>query len=545
MEINMTREEISTEGARILIVDDVPANLRILSDALESRGYRIQAATDGATALRIVESGAPELILMDVMMPGMDGYETCRRIRMIPGMQHVPVIFITALNETEDIVEGFEAGGVDYLSKPFSEAEVHARVATHLQVGRLTRALAERNAELEKAIAERRAAEQTSQSLARQLEIIAEQDQDRWGYAGIIGQSAALLSVLRQVQLLQKADRTSALITGESGSGKEMIARAIHHGGLRSKGPFIAMNCSAIPRELVESTLFGHRKGAFTGAATDRQGLFELADKGTLFLDEIGEMPADLQAKLLRVLETGVFTPLGAVNEMSSDVRIIAATHVDFAKRIENGSFREDLYFRLARFVIELPPLRERRDDIPLLVSHFAEYFSSELGFRRTVPVTPAALDALSRHDFPGNIRELRNIMERAVLESGGDPIRPEHLHFLAIRRPLAEIRNIEVAPAAADGPSGLDIEKLVNRRSASGGHTGDPELDSDESRILNYVREHGMINNTDCRHLLDVDRHRANYLLKKLNQYGLLQIVGTGRWAVYRLNQDHPQRGQ
>ena len=367
----MNRPDTSIEGARILIVDDVPANLRILSDALESKGYRIQAATDGETALKIIEAGIPELVLLDVMMPGLNGYETCRRMKKMPGMEHIPVLFITALNETEDIVEGFEAGGMDYLTKPFSEAEVHARVSTHLRVGRLTRALEVRNAELEQAIRERKQAERTTANLSRQLEIIAEQDAERWGYAGIIGDSPQLEAVLKQVQLLQKSDRTSALVTGESGTGKEMIARAIHHGGVRAKGPFIAMNCSAIPRELVESTLFGHMKGSFTGAAADKQGLFEMAHGGTLFLDEIGEMPLDLQAKLLRVLESGTFTPVGAGTERTSDVRIIAATHVHFAERIEEGSFRQDLYYRLARFVIELPPLRERVEDIPILTNTF------------------------------------------------------------------------------------------------------------------------------------------------------------------------------
>jgi len=408
----MNEPIITTQGARILIVDDVAANLRILSDALESQGYRIQAAMDGEKALKLVASGAPELILMDVMMPGIDGYETCRRIKQMPGMEHVPVLFITARSESEDVVKGFEAGGIDYLSKPFSEEEVHARVATHLRVGRLTRALKERNDQLERAIADRKTAEHATARLTRQLEILAEEDADRWGFAGIIGQSDRMLSILKQVQLLQSSERTSVLVTGESGTGKEMIARAIHHGGVRSNGPFIAMNCSAIPSELVESTLFGHLKGSFTGASTDKQGLFELAHQGTLFLDEIGEMPLDLQAKLLRVLESGTFSPVGATVEHTSDVRIIAATNVDFEQRIQEGGFREDLYYRLARFVIQLPPLRERSEDIPLLATHFAEHFSSELGHRSIIPVSVQALERLKAHTFPGNIRELKNIMK-------------------------------------------------------------------------------------------------------------------------------------
>lgn len=527
----MNDQTVDTSGARILIVDDIPANLRLLSEALESQGYRIQAATDGETALNLVKAGPPELILMDVMMPGIDGYETCRRIKQIEGLEDIPVLFITARNETEDLVEGFNAGGIDYLSKPFSEAEVHARVSTHLRVGRLTNALKNRNQELEKAILDRKVAEQTTATLTRRLEIITEEDADRWGYAGIIGQSSQLDEIFKQVQLLQKADRTSALVTGESGTGKEMIARAIHHGGLRSKGPFIAMNCSAIPGELVESTLFGHLKGSFTGASADKAGLFELADQGTLFLDEIGEMPLDTQAKLLRVIESGAFTPVGATSERKSNVRIVAATHVDFAKRIEEGSFREDLYYRLARFVVELPPLRNRTEDIPLLAAHFVEQFSSELGFRNIVPIASSAIIRLQQYPFPGNIRELKNIMERAVLESGGEHITPEHLHFISMKKP----EPIQTVADPKPEKSTISKEQLVYKRSSS---SGKDDLDSDESRIMQFVRENDMINNSDCRTLLEVDRHRANYLLKKLNQYGLLQIEGSGRWAVYRLNE-------
>lgn len=532
----MTDTQIETKGARILIVDDVPANLRILSEALESEGYRIQAATDGETALKLVASSAPDLILLDVMMPGIDGYETCRRLKQRPECQHTPIIFITARNETEDVLAGFEAGGVDYLTKPFSEAEVHARVATHLQIGRLTQALRQRNQELEEAIKQRNVAEQQTAQITRQLEQITEQESDRWGYEGIIGQSAAFDDLLKQVLLLQKADRTSALVTGESGTGKEMIARAIHHGGSRAKGPFVAMNCSAIPGELVESTLFGHLKGAFTGATSAKQGLFEMAHNGTLFLDEIGEMPLDLQAKLLRVLETGTFTPVGATEEREANVRIVAATNIDFSERIEAGTFREDLYYRLARFVIEIPPLRERAEDIPLLAAHFVEYFSAELGFPQIVPLGAEAVVRLQAHPFPGNIRELKNIMERAVLESGGQIITPEHLHFISVR-PRSQITSTPAPVVTPPAPT-VDAEQLMTKRSLANEPT---DQDTDEKRILNYVRDNGMINNSDCRQLLKVDRHRANYLLKKLNQYGLLQIVGSGRWAVYRLTATQP----
>lgn len=528
----MPESPVNTAGARILIVDDVPANLRILSEALESQGYRIQAATDGETAIKLVAASAPDLILLDVMMPGIDGYETCRRLKRMPATQHTPILFITARTEPDDVVAGFEAGGVDYLTKPFSEAEVHARVSTHLQIGRLTQALRDRNQALEAEIEKRQQAEHQTAQVSEQLERVTEQESDRWGYEGIIGQSREFEATLKQVQLLQRADRTSALVTGESGTGKEMIARAIHHGGSRSKGPFVAMNCSAIPSELVESTLFGHLKGAFTGATSAKKGLFEMAHEGTLFLDEIGEMPLELQAKLLRVLESGAFTPVGATHEQQADVRIVAATNIKFSQKIEEGLFREDLYYRLARFVIELPPLRDREEDIPLLATHFSQHFSAEMGFAKVVPISAEAITTLQQHSFPGNIRELKNIMERAVLESGGDIITPEHLHFIAVR-PRVTHRSNQAQASTAPTPAPIDAETLVNKRSLAG--TG-KDLDTDESQILEYVRENGMINNGDCRQLLKVDRHRANYLLKKLNQYGLLDIVGTGRWAVYRI---------
>ncbi len=527
----MTDTVIDISGARILIVDDVPANLRILSEALESQGYRIQAATDGETAIKLVAASAPDLILLDVMMPGIDGYETCRRLRKLPESTHIPIIFITARSETEDVVAGFQAGGVDYLTKPFSEAEVHARVATHLQIGRLNQALRQRNQELEEAIRDRQQAETETAKITRQLKIVTEQESERWGYDGIVGQSPQFEAVLKQVQLLQQADKTSALITGESGTGKEMVARAIHHGGSRANGPFIAMNCSAIPPDLVESTLFGHRKGAFTGATSDRAGLFELAHDGTLFLDELGEMPIALQAKLLRVLETGAFTPVGANAEQTSNVRIVAATNIDFARAIEEGTFREDLYYRLARFVIQLPALRERTEDLPLLVGHFIQEFSAELGFPNLIPISPEAIETLRTHSFPGNIRELKNIIERAVLESGGDCITPAQLHFIDVRS-RTTTPTLSAPPTPEPKAPAADREALVIKRSQS---DGKHKLDSDEAKILDYVRENGMINNGDCRALLDIDRHRANYLLKKLNQYELLRIEGSGRWAVYR----------
>jgi DNA-binding NtrC family response regulator len=221
----------------------------------------------------------------------------------------------------------------------------------------------------------------------------------------------------------------NVLITGESGTGKELVARAVHFGSARAKGPFVPVNCVAIPSELAESMFFGHVRGAFTGATMDRKGFFESAHGGTLFLDEIGDMPALLQAKLLRVLEDGFITPLGSTRERKVDVRIVAATNADLETHIQSGTFRRDLYFRLAQFPVDLPALRERPEDIPLLARHFMQLFSQEMGIT-TPSLDPAALKMLSRHSFPGNVRELKNVIERALIESGGEPVRAHHIHL-------------------------------------------------------------------------------------------------------------------
>ncbi|MBI1925294.1 sigma-54-dependent Fis family transcriptional regulator [Candidatus Poribacteria bacterium] len=374
-------------NAKILIVDDIPANLNLLAGHLESFGYRVVAVPSGVRALEIVERTQPELILLDIMMPEMDGFETCRRLKANPTTADIPVIFITAKDEIESLIEGFSVGGVDYITKPFSEAEVRVRVQNHLKISRLTQQLIQRNRELQREMAQRKQAElardkteDARQTANAQLSILSQREAERWGIDGFIGNSQMIERILNDVRQLQTIGTTSVLILGESGTGKELIARAIHFGGPRAKGPFIPLNCSAIPHELAESTLFGHIKGAFTGATTDRKGYFELANGGTLFLDEIGDMPLELQAKFLRVLEDGVFAPVGGAQQKQVDVRVVAATNADLQAKIAEGTFREDLYYRLARFPVKVPPLRERKEDIPLLAEHFLRLFATEMG---------------------------------------------------------------------------------------------------------------------------------------------------------------------
>ena len=313
-------------------------------------------------------------------------------------------------------------------------------MATHLRLNRLTRELREKNLALEKRTAEltaeiqrRQHAEQALERADEQLAVLSGLEAERWNLAGLVGGSRHIRRVVEDIRRLQAFTRTSVLITGESGTGKELVARAIHFDSQRSQGPFIPVNCVAIPAELAESLLFGHVKGAFTGAVSDRKGYFELAHGGTLFLDEIGDMPVSLQVKLLRVLEDGCVTPVGANQSRTVDVRIVAATNADLDARIEAGTFRQDLFFRLARYRVNTPALRERPEDVPILALHFLRLFAAEMGLRPPA-LTPPALEALQRHDFPGNVRELKNVIERALIESGGDAIRPEHLGLPAVR---------------------------------------------------------------------------------------------------------------
>ena len=451
---------------KILIVDDNPTNLQVLTDALEPSGYHILVAPNGEIALKTAALGIPDLILLDVMMSGLDGLETCRRLKSDKITRDIPVIFISARGEMQVLVDGFRAGGVDYITKPFHAEEVLVRVENHLKRVRLTRELVRKNNELlaanerlQKEIGLREKVEQDLQTADEKLGIISEREAKRWGIADLVGESKTIRTILDHIHKLHNFGATSVLMTGESGTGKELIARAIHFGGPRSAQAFVPVNCVAIPRDLAESMFFGHVKGSFTGATSDRKGYFELADGGTLFLDEIGDMPLLLQAKLLRVLEDGKVTPVGSTLERKVDVRILAATNVDLHAKIAEGAFRQDLYFRLARFTVLTPPLRERPEDVALLASHFLELFAMEMGIK--VPtLSAAALAKLERYQFPGNVRELKNIIERALIESSGAEILPTHLYLIAPAGPVQGFVKQTPLPAPATQDLPLNIEE-------------------------------------------------------------------------------------
>ena len=433
----MIQTSIDLKGAYVLVTDDVPANIDVLRQALETDDYQVMGAASGAEALEVAAYQQPDLILLDVMMPGLDGFETCQRFKEDETLRQIPIIFITARGDTEDIVRGLAAGGVDYIVKPFQQEEVLMRVRTHLERYRLMQAQAQHAAQLQQSYDELAQAHRDlereirqRQALASKLEKVSERETERWGVEGFVSQSPLLQGILQNIKMLEKADSLSVLITGESGTGKELIARAVHVNSARASGPFIPVNCATIPRELSESMLFGHKKGSFTGAHDDQEGFFDLADGGTLFLDEVGDMPADLQTKLLRVLEDGQVMPLGASQSHPVDVRVVAATHVDLDARIQQGGFRQDLFYRIARYAVQVPPLRQRKEDILLLAQHFLKLFAQEMGMEAPAlggEVAPLLVD----YDYPGNIRELKNIVERALIESQGQDIGPGHLHLV------------------------------------------------------------------------------------------------------------------
>jgi DNA-binding NtrC family response regulator len=401
-------------GGRILVVDDAPANLRLLADLLTVHGHEVSTAASGAEALERIAKIEPDLILLDVMMPALDGFAVCDRLKAEPATHDIPVIFITALNETDDKVRAFSTGGVDYVTKPFEPRELLARVGTHLALRAARRELAEQNARLREEIEAHRRARGTIDALSDEIRV-------EHNAAEIVGGAAAFRRVLEQVTLVAATDST-VLILGETGSGKELIARAIHERSRRREHPLVKLNCAAIPRELVESELFGHEKGAFTGATRQRRGRFEMADGGTLFLDEVGELPPEAQAKLLRVLQDQVFERVGGSATVRTDVRVIAATNRDLEREAAMGVFRADLFYRLNVFPVAVPPLRERREDIPTLIRRFADRAARRLG-KPVASVSPAFLERAMAYRWPGNVRELENFVERAAILARGSEL--------------------------------------------------------------------------------------------------------------------------
>jgi formate hydrogenlyase transcriptional activator len=413
---NGSAEEVTNT---VLIVDDTPNNISILFDVLTKSRYKVLVATDGKSALEQAAYALPDLILLDVMMPGMSGFEICRLLKSSPKTQGIPVIFMTALTETVNKVNGFNMGAVDYITKPFEIHEVLSRIGTHLALATLRQKLeqlvTQRTADLNKALVE---VEGLKDQLQAENVYLKEEIKQSKNPDDIISQSKIFEKILNKIRQVAPTNST-VLINGESGTGKELLARAVHHLSNRKNKPIIKLNCAALPASLIESELFGHEKGAFTGATAQKSGRFELADGGTLFLDEIGEMPLELQPKLLRVLQEGEFERVGSTKTLKVNVRIIAATNRDLEKEIAEGRFREDLYYRLNVFPVSSIPLRERKEDIALLVKHFCLKHGADQG--KVIDQVPQkVIDALMAYHWPGNIRELENVVERSIIMSPG-----------------------------------------------------------------------------------------------------------------------------
>jgi formate hydrogenlyase transcriptional activator len=450
------------DAASILVVDDTPANLGFLIETLSQAGYSVRVATDGDSALEQARYAPPSLVLMDAMMPGIDGFETTRRMRGTATLAQVPVIFMTALSESQDKVRAFAAGANDYVTKPFQHEEVLARVQTHIARRALERELERTNAELEIRVDARTRELQDALAEVEALKVRLQQENQYLKREisehvsdAIVGRSPALQHALAQVALVAPTDAT-VLIRGETGTGKELIARALHERSERREGPLVKLNCSAISAGLVESELFGHVKGAFTGAHDRRVGRFELANGGTLFLDEVSELPLETQAKLLRVLQEREFEPVGSSKTQKVNVRVVAASNRDLAEDSRSGRFRSDLYYRLNVFPIDLPSLRDRRDDIPLLATYFMQRVARKLG-KRIDGIESASLRRLVDHGWPGNIRDLQNVIERAAILAEG--------RQLVVDWALGPDRDVRAptanghapAPASAPPPPGED----------------------------------------------------------------------------------------
>ncbi len=440
----LTESEIFS--ASILIVDDKESNISLLKQLLEDAGYTCVTSTmEPQSVITLHGKHRYDLILLDLQMPVMDGFQVMEALKSIESGSHFPVLAITA--QPGHKLRALEVGAKDFISKPFDLAEVKTRIRNMLEVRLLHKKLLiynklleetvqERTSDLLKAnvqlmleIEERKKAEGSLQGTYAEIKtlkdrlqeenIYLQQEVDReYNFGEIIGQSSALTRVFLQVEQVAPMNAT-VLLLGETGTGKGVVARAIHSSSARKGRALITVNCTTLPATLVESELFGRERGAYTGSDTRQIGRFELADGGTIFLDEIGEMPMDLQCKLLRVIQDGEFERLGSPRTTKVDVRIIAATNRNLADEVKNGTFREDLYYRLNVFPITMPPLRQRKDDIPLLVNHFVAKFNKKIG-KKIETVSKETLNSLQGYNWPGNVRELESIIERAVIITQG-----------------------------------------------------------------------------------------------------------------------------
>jgi len=452
------------EAHRILVVDDEVKMRRLLEMSLKNMGHEVVQAADGGEAIACFDEAPFDLVMTDLKMPRMDGIQLLRTLR--ERGEEVPVIVLTAFGTIETAVEAMKLGAADYIIRPFEMETLELAVTRALAMG------------------------------AMQRENRFLRDEVARGWGEFIGRSPKMQSLYELIQQVAPA-RSSVLIVGETGTGKELVARAIHQASGRD-GLFVPINCAAIPAELLESELFGHQKGAFTGAHRDRMGKFELANGGTIFLDEVTEMPLALQAKLLRVLQEGTVERLGAQRAVKVDLRIVAATNRDPQQAVSEGTMRQDLFFRLNVVRVDVPPLRERHEDIQLLAEHFLEKYSAELG--RPVPrLTEAALRSLHAYGWPGNVRELENLMERAAVLCRGKTVDPQHLP--------QDVGHAAAAAAAAAGPAGTaELDSLLL----------DEHVAALEKQLIQAALQRSDDNKSAASRLLGVSERTLWYKIKK-----------------------------
>jgi two-component system response regulator HydG len=451
-----------TEKTKILVVDDEASHRAMLRAVLTAEGCDVSEVADGTEAIRAVEQEAFDLILMDLRMTTMDGIEALAGIRRVSPL--VPVLIMTAYASVKTAVEALKAGAFDYLTKPLDIEELKVLIDKALDHYHLR---------------------QENLSLRERLN-------DRFDFGRIIGRSAAMKALLETLALVAPTDAT-VLILGESGTGKEVIANALHQNSPRAGRPFVKVSCAALPETLLESELFGHEKGAFTGATARREGRFQMAHGGTIFLDEVGETSGATQTKLLRVLQERAFEPLGSSRTVTVDIRVMAATNRDLSKEVQEGRFREDLFYRLNVVPLTVPPLKERREDIPLLADHFLAIFR-EKNRKPVKAISGKALDLLARYDWPGNVRELENCIERAVILARDEAIVPADLPPQIQQQP-------QTSDEAALGlPYGISLDQM------------------EKALILKTLEETGG-NRTRAAEILGINRRT---LQNKLRDYGI-----------------------
>ncbi len=441
---------------RILIIDDEKAIRWSLGEALKNAQYEVEEAENGKKGIELFQDDPADLVILDLKLPDIDGLKVLNKLKGIE--RDVPVIMMTAYGEVETAVEAIKSGSYDFVLKPFQLEKMKVTIKNALETS----------------------------MLRSELDGIRQKDRENYDFKNFLGKSAVMKEVFRKVKKIGESKASTILIQGESGTGKELVARAIHESSGGKNMPFLEINCAALPETLLESELFGHEKGAFTDAKYRKKGLFELAEGGTIFLDEIGEMGITLQSRLLRVIENKTFRRVGGVKDLRVNTRIISATNRDLQQAIKDGSFRNDLYYRLQVIPICLPPLRERTEDIELLANHFISVFNRE--FKKSVKkIRPEVTAALQSYSWPGNVRELRNVIERAMLLEVEDELLPEHIP--------TEISRGEEAPGESEDATSLDalspmsireMEKLLITRilADTGGNK------SKAARILGISRQ-------------------------------------------------------